>query len=169
VSLPYNGHRMPVLRDPGAIRAILATDRPWSLYALGDLAPGLFEHCSWFQTATEPRALILLYRGFSVPVLFTLGSPEGVATLLTEIAAESSLYLHVRPEIVPVLETCYRIPEKKPMCRMLLDPAMYRPAATDGAMRLGMADLASASIVLSPCRVQGGAAAAHSLRFVPLD
>jgi ribosomal protein S18 acetylase RimI-like enzyme len=146
---------MPTLHDRAAIRAILATDRPWSLYALGDLAPGLFEHCSWFQTETAPPALALLFRGFDVPILFTLGSPGGIATLLSEFGAEPALYLHVRPEIVPVIETCYRIPEKKRMWRMLLDASKYHPASVEGAVRLGPADLASVKRLYSDGEATG--------------
>jgi ribosomal protein S18 acetylase RimI-like enzyme len=83
----------------------------------------------------------MLYRGFNVPILFTLGPPEGIARLLKEFAGETSLYLHVRPEIVPVLETRYRIPEKKHMWRMLLNPSKYRPVCVEAAVRLGPADL----------------------------
>jgi ribosomal protein S18 acetylase RimI-like enzyme len=148
---------MPSLCDPAAIRAILAIDRPWSLYALGDLAPGLIERCSWFQSRTEPRALVLLYRGFSVPVVFALGRPEDIASLLPEIDTEPKLYLHVRPEIVPVLETRYRIPRKKRMWRMLLDPKKYSPTSMVTAVRLGPADLAAVKRLYSDGETTGEA------------
>lgn len=132
---------MAQLRDRAAIRALLATDRRWSVYALGDLAPGLFEQCIWLQSATEPPALALIFHGFRIPVLFALGPAAAIATLLDEIAVEPSLYLHVRPEIVPVLQTRYRIQHPKPMWRMVLELPKFHPAPTTGVNRLGAADL----------------------------
>ncbi|MGA2329644.1 MAG: GNAT family N-acetyltransferase [Bryobacteraceae bacterium] len=132
---------MPALRDPAAIRSILSTDPAWSVYALGDLAPGFFEHCVWFQPPDGAPALALLFSGFSTPVLFTLGEAAAVASMLDEIEGQPALYLHVRPEIVPVLATRYRIVELKEMLRMVLDQPAYRPVPIEGAVRLGPADL----------------------------
>jgi ribosomal protein S18 acetylase RimI-like enzyme len=132
---------MPVLRDRAAIRSTLSADREWSVYALGDLAPGFFEHSLWVQPADGAPALALLFRGFSTPVLFVLGSPEAFTGTLDEIAGEPALYLHVRPEIVPVLARRYRIVELKEMLRMVLDFRAYRPAPVAGTERLGPADL----------------------------
>ena len=41
---------MPLLTDRAEIRARLLADRAWSVYALGDLAPRLFEHTTWYAT-----------------------------------------------------------------------------------------------------------------------
>jgi ribosomal protein S18 acetylase RimI-like enzyme len=132
---------MAPLRDRAAIRSLLSTDRPWSVYALGDLAPGFFEQCDWFASHTQPPALALIFRGFTVPVLFTLGPAAVVASLLDEIALEPSVYLHVRPEIVPVLQTRYLIPHPKPMWRMVLELPKFRAAPIAGGNRLRAADL----------------------------
>jgi|SRR5579862_1747010 len=132
---------MAQLRDRAAIRALLSTDRAWSVYALGDLAPGFFEHCVWFMSETQPPALAMLFRGFRVPILFTLGPAASIAPLLDEIAAAPSVYLHVRPEIVPVLQKRYHIPHPKPMWRMVLELPNFHPAPTAGVSRLVGADL----------------------------
>lgn len=132
---------MPALRDPAAIRSILSADPAWSLYALGDLAPGFFEHCVWFQPPDGAPALALLFSGFSTPVLFTIGEPSAIASMLDEIGCEPALYLHVRPEIVPVLAARYRIVELNEMLRMVLDPRAFLPAPVEGAVRLGPGDL----------------------------
>jgi GNAT superfamily N-acetyltransferase len=135
---------MAQLRDRAVIRALLSTDRSWSVYALGDLAPGFFEQCAWFLSDTQPPGLALVFHGFRVPVLFTLGPAAAIATLLNEIAAvEPSLYLHVRPEIVPVLETRYRIPHPKRMWRMVLELPKFNPPPIAEAIRLGAADLSA--------------------------
>jgi hypothetical protein len=132
---------MPALRDPAAIRSILSTDPAWSVYALGDLAPAFFEHCLWFQPPDGAPALALLFSGFSTPVLFTIGGATAVAAMLEEIEGQPALYLHVRPEIVPVLAARYRIVELKEMLRMVLDPRAFLPAPIEGAVRLAPADL----------------------------
>jgi GNAT superfamily N-acetyltransferase len=132
---------MPALTDPGAIRALLETDRRWAVYALGDLAPGFFEHCRWLRPPGGEPALALLYGSFTPVVLFTLGTPEALAPLLDEINTEPALSLSVRPEIVPLLETRYRVFPKKAMWRMILDPARYQPQPAADAVRLGPADL----------------------------
>jgi hypothetical protein len=88
---------MPALRDPAAIRSILLTEPAWSVYALGDLAPGLLERSEWFQPPGGAPALALVYRGFSTPVLFAIGEPSALAAVLDELTGEPALYLHLRP------------------------------------------------------------------------
>src|SRR5690348_16435776 len=130
-------------------------DPAWSVYALGDLAPGFFERCSWH--ATESPALALLYCGFTPPVLFTLGQPAAIAMLLDELAGEPAFYLHVRPEIVPVLAANYRVTGLKKMWRMLLDRSCYRPVAGPDVVRLRPADLASVEQLYSDGQSTGEA------------
>jgi ribosomal protein S18 acetylase RimI-like enzyme len=134
---------MPPTRDPAVIRAILQTDPRWAVYALGDLAPGLFEHSFWLRSADTCPALLLLYRGFDPPVLFALGDAAGVQGLLGELSHDGDLFLHVRPEILPALRRRYDIPRAVAMWRMTLNPPDYRPAPTNGAIRLGPAEVAA--------------------------
>ena len=47
---------------------------------LGDLAPGMFEHCTW-HAMNDHQSLIALFRGYGFPILF---SEHGVASLLDE-------------------------------------------------------------------------------------
>ncbi len=132
---------MPALRDPVVIRSILLTEPAWSVYALGDLAPGLFERCEWFQPTTGAPALALLYRAFSIPVLFAIGEPSALAAVLDELTGEPALYLHLRPENLPLIAERFHLIERKEMLRMVLDPRAYRPAPVEGAVRLSPADL----------------------------
>jgi hypothetical protein len=80
---------MPRITDRDEIRSILETDRGWSVYALGDLSPGLFEQSEWYRPAGGAPALILIFRAFSIPVLFALGKPALLAAVLDEIGPES--------------------------------------------------------------------------------
>jgi ribosomal protein S18 acetylase RimI-like enzyme len=132
---------MPRTTDQTTIRALLETDRPWAAYALGDLAPGFWEHADWFCATGGAQAVALVYRGFTPPVLFTLGPAEAVRGLLIELATEKTFALSVRPEILPLLQTESTVHHKRAMWRMVLDPSRYRPLPTDGTVPLGPADL----------------------------
>jgi len=129
----------PVTYDVEAIRELLAIDRVWAAYALGDLAPGFFENCSWFWPSGGASALVMLYRAFTTPVLFAQGDPRAVVSILDEFCSEPSVFLHVRPEILPVLETRYAIVELRHMWRMVLERNMYRSVATPDVVRLSPA------------------------------
>jgi GNAT superfamily N-acetyltransferase len=125
------------ITDQTQIRAVLETDRSWAVYALGDLSPGFFEHCEWRCT---PDALLLLYRAFEIPVLFTLGSPADIRSLLDTID-EERLYLSIHPDVLPLVKARYTVHDESPMWRMILDPAEYRPLHPEGTVRLGPSDL----------------------------
>jgi ribosomal protein S18 acetylase RimI-like enzyme len=134
---------MPILLPAFAfrdeIRALLATDRAWAVYAIGDLAPGLFEECEWYAAPGERPGLALIYRAFEIPVLFTLGEPDVVQALLDELPDEERLYLSIRSEVLPLIQARYRVEHETAMWRMVLDRAAFTAPATN-AMRLGPAD-----------------------------
>src|SRR6266566_2233274 len=127
---------MPALRDIAAIRTILEIDRTWAAYPLGDLAPGFFEHCSWFQSPGDAGALAVLYRAVTPPVLFAQGPAGSLATILDEFSTDPSVYLHVRPEALPVVAMRYRIVELLQMWRMVLEPSAFHGASGSDAVRL---------------------------------
>src|SRR6185295_2867069 len=129
---------MPRLFDLTVVRGILQSDPVWSIYALGDLEPGFAEDCLWFQAPGDPPALALLYRGFSLPIFFTLGRPADVEPLLEEIADQPRLSLQVRPEVLPLIAARYQLSEEKSMWRMALQRVNFRPAAGNGVVRLGL-------------------------------
>lgn len=131
---------MPLLTDPTTVRQILETDRSWAAYALGDLDAEQFPHCEWHAPADGETALLLLYRRFGTPVLFTLGEPAALEPLLDEVAQEPRCYLSIRVEILPLVKARYRVRDEMAMWRMILDPA--RPPAPDpAAIRLTLGDL----------------------------
>jgi ribosomal protein S18 acetylase RimI-like enzyme len=133
---------VPEITDVAQIRAILRSDPAWSVYALGDLAPGYFEHCSWYIPRNGDRALALIYRGFTPPILFTLGDAHAISILLDEIGAEASYSLHVHPAVLPVLDKRYRI-EEKAVLRMVIAPDDFKAAPFEDAVRLGPDDACS--------------------------
>ena len=129
---------MPSETDRTAIRARLSADRAWAVYALGDLAPGFFEHTAWYA-ARGGKALLMLYAAFETPVLFAQGPSAAVESLLPEIADRGQLYLSVQPEILPLIQARYKVSHETPMWRMVLDPSRF-PSHTSDALRLSLAD-----------------------------
>ena len=131
---------MPRLSDPNEIRALLETDRCWSVYPLGDLSPGFFEQSEWYRAAGGATALVLILRAFSSPVLFALGDPAAVAPLLEGIPDEPEMFLDVRPEILHLIKARYTIHQETVMWRMILDPWAFSPTAGEAVTRLGPDD-----------------------------
>lgn len=130
---------MPRLTDPAAIRAILETDRSWSMYALGDMAPGFFEYTQWFAATGERPAIAMLYGAFTPPILFVLGQAADVRPLLDEIAATPEVFLHIPPGILPLINERYLVHKEARMWRMVLDD--LRATSADGISTLGMDDV----------------------------
>jgi len=115
-------------------------DRAWAVYALADLEPAYRDHARWHIAADGRPALLLVYRGFRLPVLFAQGAAEDLAPLLAEAASEPRFYLSVRPEVILLLRAAgYEIPDAKRMWRMVLDPHAFAPIG-HRAVRLGPAD-----------------------------
>ena len=131
---------MPRLTDRAVIRRVLETDRAWALYALGDLAPGFFEHSEWFCASGAP-ALALLYRAFETPVLFTLGEASLLGAVLDEIGETREMFLSIRPGVLPLVKDRYRVQNETAMWRMILDMPNHRSVNTREVERLGPADL----------------------------
>lgn len=132
---------MPRIHDPSVIRRLLETDRPWSVYALGDLAPRHFSQCTWYGDSHDPCSLVLLYHAFATPVLFTLGTPDSLMWMLDSIGDRPELSLQVKPEIVPLLQTRYRVLHQKFMYRMLLDQTPVRPDPQQKAVRVPLSNV----------------------------
>lgn len=135
---------MPQLTDRASIRRILEADRLWAVYALADLEPGFFKHTRWFSSAGEGPGVALIYSGFGVPVLITIGKVEEFRAILDEVEATLNppqLYIVVQPEIIPLLRERYELSQEKAMQRMVLDPTRYQSGVMDGVVELGPAHL----------------------------
>ena len=146
------------LTDPAEIRALLSADRAWAVYALGDLAPGLAEHAEWHCASgpLQSPALILLFRAFPIPVLYTQGPPEALAPLLDTIR-DRAMYLSIRPDVLPLLQARGRISHQMAMWRMILRPERFQPPSLDGLRRLTLADLPALEALYADGRAAGEA------------
>ncbi|MEY2603837.1 MAG: hypothetical protein QOH31_1621 [Verrucomicrobiota bacterium] len=62
---------------------------------------------------------MLLYHGFSVPVLFAVGQPADVEALLRAGPIPAKVYRHVRPDVTSIVRAHYELLETHPMARMI--------------------------------------------------
>jgi ribosomal protein S18 acetylase RimI-like enzyme len=131
---------VPRVTDPAIVHAVLNRDRDWAAYAIGDLSPGFAEHCDWFVSDPSAETLVLLYRGFEPPVLFAMGDPRHLRTLVEEVSTPH-VSLHVRPDARDALSHRYDMSKTYPMLRMALCPTTFKPAAHDGIFSVGETDL----------------------------
>src|SRR4029453_2321529 len=69
VNGPSSRFLMPRLSDRDRIRTILRRDPVWSVYALGDLAPRMFEKTTWFAPD-----LTLVLHDYGTSILFAPGT-----------------------------------------------------------------------------------------------
>jgi ribosomal protein S18 acetylase RimI-like enzyme len=129
--------------DLQRLRAFLDTDRAWADYALGDLEPGLFQLTEWYGAAEAGAliALAMIYHGLRPPICFLMGDERGVEQLVARAIHLPAIGLSVRDEHLPALQRHYRIVEAWPMWKMALQAREFKPAATDGAVRLSQTDV----------------------------
>jgi GNAT superfamily N-acetyltransferase len=121
---------MPLTTDLRRIRTALDRDRAWSAYAIGDLDPERLPYCSWYAPAADMDAVVLLYRGFTPPILFATGDPMLLSVLFTELDAPT-LSLHLLPDAADALPPAYAATDIRPMWRMTVNAGSFRPAGGD--------------------------------------
>jgi GNAT superfamily N-acetyltransferase len=121
------------------IRAVLNADPAWCLYALGDLDRREHRFCDWQTKSSSPPAIVLIYHGFPVPVLFAFGAPRDVEELLQAKPPPAEVYLHVRPEITLMLRAYYRCPDIHQMVRMVFRGSIGEPSRQ--VSRLGKSEI----------------------------
>jgi len=117
-------------QDTAAIRALLDGDRPWAVYALGDLDPRRARFCDWY---VQGESIALLYREFATPILFALGA----SAVLDAVPPVDACLLQVPESFLPALQRCFRLDRLRMMHRMVLAPeAFAQPAGDPGVEAL---------------------------------
>jgi ribosomal protein S18 acetylase RimI-like enzyme len=139
---------MPHTTDLERIRAALDCDRTWSAYAIGDLDPARLPDCSWYSPAADPNTLVLLYRAFELPILFTTGDPALLSGLFAELDAPA-VSLHLLPAAAQALPPAYRATDIRSMWRMSVSTESFRPVAVDGVAALESSDAAAVAALFS--------------------
>ena len=118
---------MPRIRDFAMVRTLLDRDRAWAAYAIGDLSPELADHCEWYVPEGGSPALVLLYRGFTPPIVFAIGETRHLEPVFREIDA-STISLHLRADGLAALSRVYETIHTRPTWRMVVEPSAFCPA-----------------------------------------
>ena len=145
---------MPLTTDLQRIRTALDRDRAWSAYAIGDLAPERLQHCSWYAPADDTDTLVLLYRGFSPPIVFATGHPTLLSNIFAELDAPT-VSLHLLPEAVDALSSAYTARDISPMWRMAISAASFRPAADKDVAPLDLSHEGGVAALFADARANG--------------
>ena len=102
---------MPRLLKPEAIREIVRRDPVWGVYALGDLAPPMFEHTRWFTPD-----LTLVLRLHDTTILFAMGTGS-IREALDHVTWP--VHLQVQQDGLHEVERHAVVKDVRPMWRMV--------------------------------------------------
>lgn len=118
-----------LLTDRNEILRFLERDRDYAAYAIGDLEPALFAESEWAGAEADGRlvTLALYFKGLSLPALFLMGEPSGLAAILRFGLRPERALVTCREPHLPALNAFYSTRPPVPMWRMSLDPASFRP------------------------------------------
>ena len=139
---------MPVeaLEKTDQLRDFLTQDRVGNAYLLGDLDPAYLPFCDWFGFVERGRieALVLVYKGLSLPAVLTVG-PVGdpdrahryLDALFAEIKAKlpSRFWMHAPEPHKPAVAAHFKTNKLKRMIRMSLHRDHYKPFGTQVPVR----------------------------------
>ena len=122
-----------LLHDPRVIARPLRRDPVAAAYLLGDLEEPYVRAARWFgagKHAHEPEAVLLLYRGLSLPVLCTHGPVEGIAAILRAFGPHlpGQCRCMLPEDHVPEMEKIYVPRTMRRMIRMGVDRSSFQPA-----------------------------------------
>ena len=120
------------MADTQVVRSLLREDRPWSLYALGDLDPRRARYCDWY---VRGRSIALLYREFGTPILFAAGEPD----VVTELPDMDACLLQVPERFLDAIEQRLEVEWRCPVLRMTVDTARFAPRVRHKVEPLGEA------------------------------
>ena len=107
--------------DITRVRSLLRQDRPWALYALGDLDPRRSANCHWYLRG---RSVALLYREFGTPILFAAGTPD----VLADLPDPDACLLHIPEAFLTAVAHRFELDWTCPMLRMAIEPAHFAPS-----------------------------------------
>ncbi len=111
------------------LRAFLGQDRLYAAYALCDLEDREFARTRW-AAAYDGDALVavgLEYTGPTPQPVFVMGSTDGIAAVLRDVIRPRAAYIAARQEMLPAIETQYRVDPGPQMVRMWVDRARFKP------------------------------------------
>lgn len=115
--------------DRAVLSEFLEQDRLYAAYAICDLEEREFARTRWGLAwdGDTPVALVLEYHGPTPQPLFVMGRPDGIEVVLRDLIRPRLAYAAAPPELVPAIETAYRVDPGPTMVRMWIDQARFRP------------------------------------------
>lgn len=115
--------------DRDALRAFLTQDRLYAAYAICDLEDREFSRTRWGAAydGEEMVAVGLEYTGPTPQPLFVMGRTEGIAAVLRDVIRPRAAYIAARHEMLPAIETQYRVDPGPQMVRMWVDRSHFKP------------------------------------------
>jgi ribosomal protein S18 acetylase RimI-like enzyme len=115
--------------DRAVLREFLEQDRLYAAYAICDLEEREFARTRWGLAwdRDAPVALVLEYNGPTPQPLFVMGRPDGIEVVLRDLIRPRLAYAAAPPELLPAIETAYRVDTGPTMVRMWVDQTRFRP------------------------------------------
>ncbi|HML97185.1 MAG TPA: GNAT family N-acetyltransferase [Tepidiformaceae bacterium] len=130
------------LKDPQAIRSILAPRVEYTAYALGQLEPVLFPRTRWYYArGTTGTGLVLHSRGGLGDATFVMGDPDAVLAILTIHPGTAQTYATCQPQHLEALRRVYRLATQQPMIRMGVDRRTFVPVHEVATVTLSGLDI----------------------------
>jgi ribosomal protein S18 acetylase RimI-like enzyme len=117
------------LTDKRRILAFLQLDRRYAAYAIGDLQDVMFEQSAWAgaERGGQLRALVLHFRGLTIPALFLMGENDGLRAILQQSLRPERVFFMCRTEHLTTTQEFYTWEGTNPMWRMVLQPRRFQP------------------------------------------
>jgi ribosomal protein S18 acetylase RimI-like enzyme len=115
--------------DRAVLRAFLERDRLYAAYAICDLEEREFARTRWGLAWDReiPIALVLEYNGPTPQPLFVMGRDDGIEAVLRDLIRPRIAFVAAPSDVVPAIETSYRVDPGPTMVRMWVDQARFRP------------------------------------------
>ena len=115
--------------DRDALRSFLGQDRLYAAYAICDLEDREFSRTRWGAAfdGDQMVAVGLEYTGPTPQPLFVMGRPDGIEAVLRDVIRPRAAYIAARQEMLPAIETQYRVDPGPQMVRMWVDRAHFKP------------------------------------------
>jgi ribosomal protein S18 acetylase RimI-like enzyme len=115
--------------DRELLHAFLSQDRLYAAYAICDLEDREFSRTRWGAAYDGDRmiAIGLEYTGPTPQPLFVMGDGDGIAAVLRDVIRPRAAYIAARHEMLPAIETQYRVDPGPQMVRMWVDRSHFKP------------------------------------------
>lgn len=121
-------YQVRYIGDAAAIRARLERQRSYAAYAIGQLSPALAPLVAcWEAAGPDGEGLVMYSRGGLGDAVFMSGEPAALDAILSLHQGPRHNFATFRAEHQSTVERHFKISNVRPMLRMLVDRAMYRP------------------------------------------